>query len=275
MARIRSVKPEFAKSETIAALPRDVRLHFMLLWTYADDDGRGVDNPKLIKAELWPLDDDVTATVVEGWQAQLAEHGRIVRYEADGRHFFEVVNFAEHQHPQKKGESKYPPPSSGTPIEPLPEDYATATGELPPVVVVVGEGSFPAPPDGDAESRAVAVASEHWNAGSTTPVISGGKVALVKLCERFLTAGHSERELLAALNRTRAYTNDAVTFSLTQTNGNGATTTDRGTFLPGTGYIDKTPCSNDACSDGWVDVIDDDGKAAVTPCQECKTVMAS
>lgn len=141
MPRMRTLKPEFAKSESIAALPRDVRLHFALLWTYADDDGRGIDNPKLIKAELWPLDDDATAETVEGWQAELERNGRIVRYEADGKRYFSVTNFDEHQKPQKRTDSKHPPPpppcESRTPTRPLPEVDATETVEVSPVVVVV------------------------------------------------------------------------------------------------------------------------------------------
>ncbi len=103
MARIRSIKPEFATSEAIVALSIQARLHFALLWTYSDDAGRGKDNPRLIKAACWPLDDDVTATEVERLQAELADNGRIVRYEVDGKRYYEVANWSEHQKPQHPG----------------------------------------------------------------------------------------------------------------------------------------------------------------------------
>lgn len=116
MARIRSVKPEFCTSEAIAKLTRDVRLHFIQLWTYADDYGRGKDEPRVIKGAIWPLDDDVTPDLVEQWQCALAEAGRIVRYAVDGRQFFEVVNWPEHQKPNRRTDSKLPTPDQGVPV---------------------------------------------------------------------------------------------------------------------------------------------------------------
>lgn len=116
MARIRSVKPEFCTSEAIAALSRDLRLHFIQLWTYADDYGRGKDEPRVIKGAIWPIDDDVTPEQVEQWQAALARAGRIVRYTVDGRQFFEVVNWCEHQKPNRRTESRLPAPDQGIPV---------------------------------------------------------------------------------------------------------------------------------------------------------------
>jgi hypothetical protein len=135
MARIRSIKPGYATSEPMCAMPREVRLHFALLWTYVDDEGRGLDNPRLIKAAIWPLDDDVTPAVISEWQGVLESHGRIVRYEADGRRLFAVERFAEHQKPQKPTPSEWPPPPVG-----LPEGYANSTGGVASVVEGRGEG---------------------------------------------------------------------------------------------------------------------------------------
>ena len=117
MARIRSIKPEFSHSDSIAAMPRDVRLHFIQLWTYADDYGRGKDDPRVIKGAIWPLDDDVTAELVESWQSALADHGRIVRYTVDDRRFFEIVNWMEHQKPNRRTDSKHPAPDQGIPVQ--------------------------------------------------------------------------------------------------------------------------------------------------------------
>lgn len=135
MPRIRSLKPQFCASEAIAALSIPCRLHFAMLWTYADDHGRGLDNPRLIKGQVWPLDDDVTLTQVEAWQCELAENGRIVRYEHEGKALFEVVNFSEHQKPQHPAKSNFVSPH---------EAYASPTGSLRepsggPSLGVVGE----------------------------------------------------------------------------------------------------------------------------------------
>jgi hypothetical protein len=140
MARIRSIKPEFCSSEAIVALSIPCRLHFAMLWTYADDQGRGHDNPRLIKAALWPLDDDVTAADVEGWQAELEAHGRITRYGAEGRRYFAVTNFKEHQKPSKPNPSKLPeppPPTDG----PLPDNSGRSPGAVRDVDIPNGEKS--------------------------------------------------------------------------------------------------------------------------------------
>src|SRR3546814_14876688 len=63
MARIRTIKPEFWTSETIAALPIRTRLTFIGLWTYVDDNGVGFGNETLIVAELFPLEDDPPDTL--------------------------------------------------------------------------------------------------------------------------------------------------------------------------------------------------------------------
>jgi hypothetical protein len=110
MARIRTIKPDFWKSESIAALPFRTRLTFIGLWTYVDDNGVGLDNFKLIAAELSGLEDDpreARANVREDL-ARLHSVGRIVRYTVSGKRYFAVVNWTEHQKIDKPGRPRYP-----------------------------------------------------------------------------------------------------------------------------------------------------------------------
>jgi hypothetical protein len=111
LARIRSIKPEFCSSVTIARLSVPCRLHFAMLWTYADDEGRGIDHPLLIKAAIWPLDPSVTAKQVEQWQDELSRNGRILRYQWEGKNLFQVTNWLEHQRPNRPKASVLPAPS--------------------------------------------------------------------------------------------------------------------------------------------------------------------
>lgn len=97
MARIRSIKPDAFKSESLSSVPREVRWTFAGLWTYCDDEGRGVDNHRLIWAELYPLDDDVSPDDVEADLKALESIGAIVRYEVDGRKLLAIPAFAKHQ----------------------------------------------------------------------------------------------------------------------------------------------------------------------------------
>ena len=83
MARIRSIKPEFFTSETIAALPLSARLTFIGLWTYVDDNGVGIDNELLITAAIWPLERDNLETLARTREdlASLSREGLVSRYQ--------------------------------------------------------------------------------------------------------------------------------------------------------------------------------------------------
>jgi hypothetical protein len=115
MARIRTIKPSFFTSETVTSLEnRDARLTFIGLWTHCDDEGRCLDNARLIRAALWPLDDDVPPEVVDNHLAMLAERSLIVRYAAAGRSLIAVRNWLEHQTINRPTPSKYPAPEKAT-----------------------------------------------------------------------------------------------------------------------------------------------------------------
>jgi hypothetical protein len=137
--RIRSIKPDYNKSLDITPLSIPARYHFALLWTYADDEGRGLDDSLLIKGALWPADRQVTEDDIESWQSELEQNDRIVRYEVEGRRYFEIHNFCKHQRPQKPQVSRYPGPDSRTDTRTVRERSRSTTGTVSPVVGV-GEG---------------------------------------------------------------------------------------------------------------------------------------
>jgi hypothetical protein len=120
VARIRSIKPEFFTSLTIATLDLPARLTFIGLWTHCDDEGRCVDDARLIKAAIWPLDDR-TAADVEKDLGALSESSLITRYEVAGRRYLAVCGWAEHQRINRATKSKYPSP-----------DEAESTDSPPP-----------------------------------------------------------------------------------------------------------------------------------------------
>ena len=110
MARIRTIKPTFFTSLTIAELSDPAKLTFIGLWTYADDEGRGMDDARLIKAALWPLDDRKTVKAVDRHMAEIAGKRLIERYQADGRSYFQITAWDEHQKIDRKGKSAIPRP---------------------------------------------------------------------------------------------------------------------------------------------------------------------
>lgn len=84
--RIRTVKPEFWRSEDVTCLPVFDRLLFLGLWAYVDDNGVGSDEPALIAADLFARDlsgdaPETLRKVSEGLR-RLSDVGLIVRYDA-------------------------------------------------------------------------------------------------------------------------------------------------------------------------------------------------
>ena len=124
MARIRTIKPDFFTSLTICSMPLRARLTFVGLWTHVDDAGRCVDDVRLIRAAIWPLDDWTLADVEDDLK-EIAGKGLAVRYEADNRHYLAVRGFSEHQRINKPTPTKLPDPprseDSGTTPVVLPE----------------------------------------------------------------------------------------------------------------------------------------------------------
>jgi hypothetical protein len=112
MARIRTIKPEFFTSLTVADLTPHQRLTFIGLWTHCDDAGRCVDDARLIKAAVWPLDDR-TAAEVERDLGALNESSLITRYTLNRRRYIVVNGWREHQKINRPTPSKLPAPEQG------------------------------------------------------------------------------------------------------------------------------------------------------------------
>lgn len=108
MPRIRAIKPDFFKSVALSGLPVTARLTFAGLWCYCDDDGRGVDDPRLVKAEVWPLDDNISVKKVDLMLQKLADAWHIHRYTQGGRSYFHVINWNEHQRINRPRPSRLP-----------------------------------------------------------------------------------------------------------------------------------------------------------------------
>jgi hypothetical protein len=110
MARIRSIKPEFWSSLDVAALSRDARLLFIGLWNYVDDEGREIADPRLVKAAVFPLDDDMDSSRLRRLLDELSRGGQIRLYEADGKPLMQIVAW-HHQKIDRLRKSRHPRPS--------------------------------------------------------------------------------------------------------------------------------------------------------------------
>ena len=111
MARKRMLSPEFWTDEKLGDCTRDERLLFMGLISQADDEGRGQGNPKLVKALVFPYDDDITTNMTASMLKRLAAMKLIALYDDGCDHqYYWLPRFLKHQVINKPIPSKLPSP---------------------------------------------------------------------------------------------------------------------------------------------------------------------
>jgi len=77
----------------------------------ADDQGRMLDNPILIRADLFPYD-DIQIDIIENGLALFEKQGKIVRYNNNKKKYIQLLKWWENQKPQWASRSKFPAPES-------------------------------------------------------------------------------------------------------------------------------------------------------------------
>lgn len=133
--RIRSIKPEFYRSEDVARMDWQTRLVFIGLWSYVDDNGVGRDVERLIVADIFPLELDPTETLRRVSQSLSAlETGKqIIRYKHDGKPLLFIANWDRHQLVKNPNNPRNPRPDAAfEPSDPpFPTSYGEPTENLP------------------------------------------------------------------------------------------------------------------------------------------------
>lgn len=79
----------------------------------ADDQGRLLDNPILIRAELFPYD-DIQIDKIETGLSIFESSGKIMRYSINNKKYIQLLRWWENQNPRWASRSKYPPPENWT-----------------------------------------------------------------------------------------------------------------------------------------------------------------
>ena len=123
--RIRSIKPEFWRSDDIDALDWDTRLVFIGLWSYVDDNGVGIYKMSNIVSDLFASDfyRDPNATLNRVSEAlnRLESRSMIDLYRVADRDYLYITNWERHQRVNNPNKPRYPLPTSenSEPIEGL------------------------------------------------------------------------------------------------------------------------------------------------------------
>lgn len=109
MARIRAIKPEFWSSPNLPADPW-ARLLYIAMWNWADDAGVGTANPRELAGFAFPNDDGIDVGAVRRMCADIAAHFGAKFYTVDGRPYYAIPSWAEHQKFDRRRGGRYPGP---------------------------------------------------------------------------------------------------------------------------------------------------------------------
>lgn len=111
MASRRMIKSNIWEDEFIGELSVFQRLVWIGLFSsVADDQGRLLDNPVIIRAKLFPYD-DISVTEIEEALKAFDDAEKIQRYSVGGKKLIQILRWWENQNPQWAQPSSYPPPA--------------------------------------------------------------------------------------------------------------------------------------------------------------------
>lgn len=125
---------DYTDSIAVNNLSEGAETFFVRLMSKADDYGKFHANPKLLKANLFPLKDKITEKLIVGWLAECHKNGLIIKYSVNGRDFLQIIRFGQRL---RKMNSKFPDP----------ETIIETDNQTPPIAA---NGSKP-PPETETE----------------------------------------------------------------------------------------------------------------------------
>lgn len=119
---------QFKTRDPLFRFARDVRLFYVGLWNFADDEGRFIYDLVKLKGEILPFDEDFTLKKIQRVMEVLEKAKRIFIYEIEGIRYGWIVNFKKHQTINRPTPSILPPPPEDKFSEWLSEDSLSDSG---------------------------------------------------------------------------------------------------------------------------------------------------
>jgi hypothetical protein len=240
VGHIRTVKPGFFTSKSLARCSIRAMVTFEGLWSEADSHGRGIADPKILKGNVWPQRDEVTWEDVEVDIIDLSrEH--LVLYEVGERRYFAIPNFHEHQSAAfRRGTAVHPAPpdnllhafacktargSDGeTPAQDVLHTSATDGVQGASRGVLIGEGELEGDREGEGDSADAGASHqaplsssalvERWRTASSPPRVIRDRNRAIGIVQQFIDAGHSPSLLEAAIDETPSLSIDALNVAI-------------------------------------------------------------
>lgn len=106
MARDRMIRFKFWDDEKLSSIPMQARLLFIGTWNIADDSGVLKGNPKYIKSQLFPYDENLRLSELKSWIDALIENRMLVPFEHSGESYLYIRNFNVHQRVDKPSKTR-------------------------------------------------------------------------------------------------------------------------------------------------------------------------
>lgn len=116
MPKYRLLHTKIIDSFDFNEMPNDfARVVWMLLIVIVDSSGRAIDNPAWLRSKMFPMRQDVQLKPISEAIDWFASRGMIVKYEHDGKKYFYIPTFKDHQvHTEREAPSVLPSPENST-----------------------------------------------------------------------------------------------------------------------------------------------------------------
>ena len=127
MARIRTIKPEFWRSPDTAKASPLARLLYIAMWNWADDYGFAEWTPRELLGFAFPNDEDIETSEFQRLCEEVARCFSTVFYVVNGRRFYCIPAWDDHQKTERRASAKHPAPDDA---ESSPDQAFTRVEEM-------------------------------------------------------------------------------------------------------------------------------------------------
>ena len=112
MSNRRMISADLFEDDYICSLDYLFRFTWIgIIVSCADDQGRFLDNPAIIRSKVFSLDNEIKDDQIEAMISEFASAGKIVRYQNGNKRLIQIVNWWKYQSPSWASPSKYPAPA--------------------------------------------------------------------------------------------------------------------------------------------------------------------
>lgn len=122
----RYIREGYLTSERVNSLNANAERFYFRLFLVVDDFGRYSANPRILRAECYPLKDNIRTTDISRWLSECENAGLLQLYTVDGKPYLQMLRFSQTRAVNRKSESRFPvPPESAKQLQTIPDGQQT------------------------------------------------------------------------------------------------------------------------------------------------------